>query len=170
MLKSLYDKMWGDAFEKIKRNDLEIDKLIDDPNDSRRGITLQARPEKKILNNLNRFLSETRIIEPGQYYYLPGEIHVTVLSIINCHTGFNFSELNLPDYIECIEKSIKNIKPFYIEFKGITASPSCILIQGFPENDSLELIRNILRTEFGNGSLYNSIDIRYRIKTAHSTV
>ena len=39
MLKSIYDEMWADALEKINRNELDLDPLIDDPNDFRRGIT-----------------------------------------------------------------------------------------------------------------------------------
>lgn len=170
MLKSIYDEMWADALEKINRNELDLDPLIDDPNDFRRGITLQAGPEKKTLVDFSRFLTEAQNIEPKQYFYLPDEIHITVLSIINCKTGFNLSEISLPDYIGYIEESIKNIKPFTIEFKGITTSPSCILVQGFPNNNSLDLIRDNLRNKFGAGSLNNSIDARYRIKTAHCTV
>jgi 2'-5' RNA ligase len=174
MMKSIYDKMWADAFEKIKRNELDLDPLIDTPNDSRLGITLQVKPDNKNIENfnlfLNIFLKEAQNIELGQYCYLPDEIHITVMSIINCKTGFNLSEISLPDYVGYIEESINNIPPFSIEFKGITASPSCILIQGFPENDSLEQIRNNLRTEFGDGSPYNTIDTRYRIQTAHCTV
>ena len=169
-MKSIYDKMWTDAFKKIKNNELDPDPLIDNPNDSRRGITLQAKPEREILENFSIFLKEAQNIEPGQYYYLPDEVHITVMSIINCKTGFNLSEINLPDYIECIEKSINNIKPFIVEFIGITASPSCILIQGFPDNDLLEHMRNRLRAEFAKGDIYNSIDARYEIKTAHCTV
>ena len=170
MLQTIYDKMWFESFEKIKRNELEPDPLIDEPNDTRRGITLQAKPDEKILDNFQSFLTEAQNIEPGQYFYLPDEIHITVLSIITCRRGFNLSEISLPDYTGYIEESINNIKPFTIEFIGITASPSCILIQGFPENDSLEQIRNNLRTEFGDGSPYNTIDTRYRIQTAHCTV
>jgi 2'-5' RNA ligase len=170
MMKSIYDKMWADAFEKIKRNELDLDPLIDTPNDSRLGITLQAKPDQNILENFNLFLNDAKRIEPGQYYYLPDEFHITVMSVINCKRGFNLSEISLPDYIGYIERSINNIKPFMVEFKGITASPSCILIQGFPENNSLEHLRNNLRTEFGDGSLYNTIDSRYIIQTAHCTV
>ena len=170
MSKTIYDKMWFESFEKIKRNELEPDPLIDEPNDTRRGITLQAKPDERILDNFQSFLTEAQNIEPGQYYYLPDEIHLTVLSIITCRRGFNLSEISLPDYTGYIEESINNIKPFAIEFKGITASPSCILIQGFPENNFLELIRDNLRTKFADGALNNSIDSRYRIQTAHCTV
>ncbi len=170
MMKSIYNKMWTDALENIKKNELDLDPLIDDPNDSRRGITLQAKPDKKILDNFSCFLKEAQKIEPEQYFYRQDEIHITVLSIINCKIGFNLSDIRLPDYIRYIQKGINNIKPFTIKFNGITASPSCILIQGFPENNSLNIVRDNLRAEFVSGDLNNSIDARYRIYTAHCTV
>lgn len=59
---------------------------------------------------------------------------------------------------------------FNIHFKGITASSSCILIQGFPENEQLSTLRNKLRENFKQSGLFVSIDTRYKIFTAHLTV
>ncbi len=162
--------MWDNALEAFKKDELEFDRFIDDPNDSRRGITLQAKPDKIILNNFNKFIEEIKTIELGQYFYKPDEIHVTALSIINCSSEFNLSKIHVQDYINYIGNSIKNIRPFEIEFKGITASSSCILIQGFPKNNALELMRNNLRNKFKKGNLYNSVDVRYKIKTVHCTL
>jgi 2'-5' RNA ligase len=170
MLKSIYNKMWNDSLEKISRNELELDPFINDPDDKRRGITLQAKPGIEIQDLFNKFLQEAKKIEPDQYFYKQDEMHITILSIINCSKEFNLSRIFLPDYFEQIENSLISAQPFEIEFRGITASPSCILIQGFPGNNSLELIRNRLREEFAAGDIYNSIDARYRIKTAHCTV
>ncbi len=170
MMKSIYDNMWNNAYRAFENDELEFDPLIDDLNDSRRGITLQAKPGRKLHDNFSKFLEEARSIEPEQYIYKPDEIHITILSIINCSKEFSLPEINLPAYISYIDNSIKNIKPIEIEFRGLTASSSCILIQGFPENNLLELLRNNLRTEFKKGNLYNSIDKRYKINTAHCTV
>ncbi len=60
-------------------------------------------------------------------------------------------------------------KSFKIQFKGLTASPSCILIQGFLTN-TLNEIRDELRKTFKNSDLQQSIDKRYNIQTAHATV
>jgi hypothetical protein len=43
-------------------------------------------------------------------------------------------------------------------------------IQAFPENDHLDQIRDRLREQFKYSNLENSLDKRYRISTAHSTV
>ncbi len=169
-MRSIYNNMWNDALEAFEKDRLEFDPNIEDPNDQRRGITLQAKPDKNVLKTFKVFLEEAQIIEPEQYFYKPEEIHVTILSIINCFAEFSLPKINLPGYISCIESSLRNTGPFEIEFRGITASSSCILIQGFPGNNFLEIIRNNLREEFRKGNLNNSIDLRYQIKTAHCTV
>ena len=169
-MKSIYNKMWNDSLEKISRNELELDPFINDPNDLRRGISLHIKPGREILDRFKEFLQEAKRIEPGQYFYRIDEIHITVLSIITCSLGFNLSRISITDYIKQIKNCLIDVHPIEIEFRGITASPSCILIQGFPGNNSLELIRNNLRVQFSKGSLYHSIDERYRIQTAHCTV
>ena len=55
-------------------------------------------------------------------------------------------------------------------FKGITASPSGVMIQGFMNNNELNDIRDRLRKEFKNSNLEQSLDKRYSIQTAHSTI
>lgn len=57
-----------------------------------------------------------------------------------------------------------------INFKGITVSPSAIMIQGFVSDNFLEDLRNNLRNNFKNSGLEESMDKRYSISTAHSTV
>lgn len=69
-----------------------------------------------------------------------------------------------------IQEVLKNHKSFLVDFKGITASPSCVMIKGFPKDNTLNEIRDNLRKAFANSGLQQSIDTRYRIQTAHSTV
>ncbi|RPD48590.1 hypothetical protein DNI29_08220 [Hymenobacter sediminis] len=44
------------------------------------------------------------------------------------------------------------------------------MVQGFPEDDTLNRLRNELRTAFRRSGLQQSIDQRYALQTAHSTV
>jgi len=78
--------------------------------------------------------------------------------------------ISIPEYNNIIQKSIENIKDLEIHFQGITASNSAIMLQGFPSNNSLDQLRNNLRMNFKNSGLQQSIDSRYAIQTAHSTV
>lgn len=165
-----YDDLYKESIQKIKSDNYQTDHLIDSPSDHRFGITLIIRPNIHVKNNIQTFLNDLKAIEPDQYYYPESDIHVTVLSIISCYNGFDLAQISILDYVELIKKSITSQKSIEIEFRGITASPSCIMIQGFSNDDTLKDIRDNLRMNFKTAKLQQTIDKRYTIQTAHSTV
>lgn len=169
-LKQYYSNLYNASIINISKNEYDIDTLIDSPDDKRFGITLLFRPSSEVKDRINGFLKEIKKIEPFQYYYPESDIHITVLSIISCYNGFDLSHITLSDYDKLIRNSISSNTGFNIDFKGITASSSCVMIQGFPQNDSLKNIRNNLRNSFKKSDLEHSIDKRYEILTAHSTI
>jgi 2'-5' RNA ligase len=168
-LSAHYDKLYYESTAKIAKGDYEIDHLIDAQDDHRFGITLVIRPDKNTKANIQHFLSEVKAVDPHQYYYQNTDLHLTVMSIISCYVGFDLEQIDVADYIEVINAILAKHRKFKIQFKGITASPSCILLQGF-STDTLNEIRADLRTAFKNTDLQQSIDKRYAIQTAHSTV
>lgn len=169
-IKEHYNKLYQDSLKKIQSDSYEIDKLIDSKNDKRYGITLLLRPDKLVRTNIQKFLSKIKKVEPKQYFYRDSDIHLTVMSIISCYNGFDLNQIRVDDYVSVIKKSINEISSFNIEFKGLTLSPSCLMIQGFLESDTLNQIRDNLRTNFKSIELEQSIDKRYAIQTAHSTI
>lgn len=169
-LKEHYDTLYTKSIKHIETDDYDIDALIDSPSDNRFGITLLIRPSLKVKNEIQKFLGELKAIDPNQYYYENSDVHITVMSIISCYNGFKLESNEIPKYIELIKESLANISNIEIEFKGITASPSCLMIQGFMNTNSLNELRNTLRDKFKNSTLEQSIDKRYAIQTAHATV
>lgn len=169
-LESHYKKLYNESISKISSDSYEIDELIDSKKDNRFGITLLIRPSIEIKEKIQNFIKEIKKIEPNQYYYPNSDIHITVMSIISCYDGFDIKKIDLANYIELIEKCIVEKKDINITFRGITASPSGIMIQGFIDNNELNAIRDRLRTEFKNSNLEQSLDKRYSIQTAHSTI
>lgn len=169
-LTEYYKELYKSSIGKIENEDYRTDLLINSPGDTRLGITLLIRPPENINSKIQLFLDELKQVDPSQYYYPNSDIHITVMSIISCYEGFQLDQIYTPDYIHLITESLREIDSFEIKFKGITASDSSIMIQGFPQNDSLNNLRNNLRTKFKNSDLEQSIDKRYSIQTAHSTV
>ena len=168
-LKSLYSQMWIDSIDKFKSNACEIDPLINDSTDLRRGITVLSYFDNSVEDKISTFLDELKIIEPEQYYYPKNELHLTILSIISCITGFKLSNIDVEAYSSIFKETLKNIDGFKVKYKGITVSPSCILIQGFPDENQLNHLRNSLRVSFKKAKLDTTIDSRYKISTAHTT-
>lgn len=164
-----YNKLYNNSITKIANGEYEIDHLIDSNTDQRFGITLVIRPNEATNNRIQQFLAEAKAIEPDQYYYQNADIHITLMSIISCYEGFDLKDINVEDYVDLTKQVLAKYKSFDIRFKGLTASPSCILIQGFL-TETLNEIRDDLRKAFKNSNLQQSIDKRYAIQTAHSTV
>ncbi|WP_234573260.1 2'-5' RNA ligase family protein [Rhodohalobacter sp. 614A] len=168
-LQKHYDRMWDEASGKFKTKQFETDPMIDSSDDDRYGITLLARPSEQVKQNISEMLNEIKSVAPLQYYYPLSDLHFTVLSVISCYSGFSLTDIQSSRYINLIELVTTSFSPFRIRFQGITASPSCIIVQGFPEDDSLNELRTKLREQFRTSDLQNSIDHRYLLKTAHLT-
>ena len=169
-LKEHYNQLYKESITKISSDTYEIDPMLNSDSDDRFGLSLVIRPPIAVKNEIKKFLKELEDIEPNQYYYPNSDIHITVISVISCYSGLKLSDISLPEYIELIDRSFKNIGDFTIRFEGITASPSCIMIQGFIHDSSLNRVRDELRKNFKTSNLEQSMDERYLIQTAHATV
>lgn len=166
----IYDQLWTNTLAVISSKGFEYDPLIDSPLDNRFGITLLIRPSKDVNDAVQDFLASVKSIEPEHYFYPNPDIHVTVMPIISCYEGFQLRQINPQDYNDLLKGCLEGLPPFSIEFRGVTASPSCIMIKGFPLDDTLEEIRNRLRIAFKDSPLEQSLDKRYPLQTAHATV
>ncbi|OXA80435.1 2'-5' RNA ligase superfamily protein [Flavobacterium aquidurense] len=169
-LQEHYSQLYTKSSKAILEGNSKVDNQINDASDSRFGITLLIRPNDEVKAKIQLFLNELRAIDSKQYYYPNSDIHITVMSIISCYEGFTLAKIKTEEYIEIIQKSLLDVDKIKIELKGITASPSAIMIQGFPTDESMNNLRNTLRENFKKSTLQQSIDSRYAIATAHSTV
>lgn len=169
-LENHYKKLYHESINKISSDNYHIDTLIDSKNDRRFGLTLIIRPSNEIKKKIQNFLKNIKEIEPNQYYYPNSDIHITVMSIISCYSDFDMSKIDVQKYIDLTEKCILKGIDLNITFKGITASPSGVMVQGFMNNNELNDIRDRLRKEFKNSNVEQSLDKRYLIQTAHSTI
>lgn len=165
-----YNQLYKTSSEIISAGKYAIDSELKNESDSRFGITLLIRPNDEIKANIQTFINELKKAEPEQYFYPDSDIHITVMSIISCSDKFTLNQISPNEYIEVICRSLVEIEKIKIHYKGITASPSAIMIQGFPSDETLNNLRNRLRENFKNSGLQQSIDNRYEISTAHSTV
>ncbi len=149
----------------------EVDPHLTNPeNDLRRGVTLAFRPSPAVLENANPFLNQLVAVAPGQYFYQSQQLHVTVLSIIS-GTELWREEMDCLDACRAIINEVLcRHRPFKICFRGVTASPNAVMIQGFPAGDGLNQLRDELRQAFAQNGLGGQLDRRYKITSAHMTV
>ena len=169
-LQQHYNQLYKHSMAEIASDNYEIDAFLNTDHDDRFGLSLIIRPSLEIKHEIQRFLRELQSVEPHQYYYPNSDIHITVISVISCYSGLKLSQIKAPEYIKHIKKCLNPQQPLTLSFKGVTASPSCIMIQGFMNDNSLNQMRDELRKGFKTSDLDQSMDERYLIQTAHATV
>lgn len=169
-LQQHYQALWQQSLLRFEQHQFETDPQLKSTDDSRYGITLLARPSEQVKQQIQHHLADLIQLEPAQYYYPASDLHLTVLSLISCYAGFALSQIDTASYVELVKVVIKNTGPLRLHFQGITASPSCVLVQGFFDDQELNQLREKLRLAFQQSPLQHSIDQRYAIQTAHMTV
>jgi 2'-5' RNA ligase len=167
----IYQQLWIEATDAFERGHPLIDpNLSGRAKDLRRGVTLAFRPSPTVQAKVKSFLDRLATVAPGQHLYRPEELHVTVLAIISGTEFWRKEMRQLADGRAVINVVLQHCHPFRVRFRGVTASPGTVMIQGFPAGDALEKIRNELRTAFAQNGLEGQLDRRYKITAAHMTV
>lgn len=165
-----YDAMRRAAIDQLRQHGPSVDPLLDSAQDTRRGITLVARPPASIAANIAAVLADFHHSEPDQYYYPVSDLHLTLLSIVSCSPGFALNGIPVADYQRTASAIARQAAPFAIRFSGLTASPSGVMVQGVPQGEGLNQLRDETRRLFRQSGLPQSIDHRYVLQTAHATV
>jgi len=169
-LQDSYDQMWQSAQAALTAGTPSLDPhLLDKASDRRRGATLLIRPSAAVATAVARVIAELQDLEPDQYYYAPGDLHVTVLSLFTGTTEPEPYLAKLPLYRRAVDQVLAVTPPFTLHFDGLTASPAAILVQGYPTGPELEHLRETLRSAIQDVGLGHNLDRRYRITTAHMT-
>jgi 2'-5' RNA ligase len=167
----IYDRLWDEASNAFDRNAAQLDPfLANRQSDRRRGLTLLAQPDDAVRARVQQFLDELRAVAPGQYFYQPSEFHVTVLSVIPGSDSWPQAAKRLPEYLAALDTVLARRPAFSVVFRGVTASPDAVLVQGFPADDTLARLRDDLRAALAERGLAENLDRRYKLATAHMTV
>jgi 2'-5' RNA ligase len=173
--------MWQRFRQALHHEGVSVDHNIHSNADTRRGVTALAYIEKNgalVAKRISEFLIGLKQVIPNQYFYPTDELHLTMLSIISCVDNFTLDDIHIPHYAALFQEALSGLPEFNITFRGVTATPDCVVIQGVvdhgksgenEENDALALLRQRLRNAFKSSTLRSSIDARYTLKTAHCT-
>jgi len=168
---SIYQKLWDDAMAAFTKGAVQLDpNLANKEKDLRRGISIAIRPSAEVRRQVQQFTDRLTKICPGQYYYQPEELHVTLISLVSGTVSWRQEMCHLLAYRAIVRDVLRGQSVFKISFQGVTASPAAVMIQGFPENDALNQIREAIREAFLKKGFSDALDRRYKISTAHMTV
>jgi 2'-5' RNA ligase len=140
--------------------------LANAKNDNRMSLDILIRLSPEISTKIEECISELKSVEPNLYYYPKEDFHITVIDILKGAEGRTIPT-NLKEYKECIQKCIREIKPFKIEFKGLTASDNAVMVKGYYEYE-LQKFRELLRKELKEKGL--ALEERYETISSHITI
>lgn len=161
-----YSKILSSNREKIINGGVCDVFLSNAQNDKRMSLVLLIRISPEVSKNIINTIDELKIIEPNMYFYLAQDFHITVMDILKGAQNQILPD-NLDEYIKCINECVKQIKPFNIEFNGLTASDNAILVKGYYEND-LQRLRELLRISLKKNNL--KLQERYKTVSSHITI
>lgn len=167
----IYEKLWQEAIAAFRQDGPKIDRhLTNKATDLRRGVTLVCRPSAAVKQAVMDYLQEIQSFCPGQYCYRPEEMHVTVLSIITMTESWreemDWFEVCRPLIREVLERQ----RSFKIQFRGVTAAPDSVMVQGFPLGEGLTVIRDALRKVLARAGFGDMLDRRYKVTAAHISI
>jgi 2'-5' RNA ligase len=166
-----YDRLWTEAPRRIRTGRPDLDPVLQARlPDRRRGLTSIVRPAADVRRHVGKFLRELRSIEPAQYYYSAADLHVTILSLFTVTVRPEPFLARRAEYVSAVDAALRSVPPFRIEFRGVTATPGTVLIQGFRDKTEFNDLRDGLRRQLRLRSLTEGLDRRYRLETAHMTV
>jgi 2'-5' RNA ligase len=169
-LQTHYDAMWARAIDAVAAGAIDIDPQLTKGPDPRRGLTLIARPGPALAARFDHLLDALTDAEPDQYRCAAADMHVTMLSLITVADHPSPELARLDDYHAAVDAALAGIGPFAIDFTGITVSRAAVVAQGFPRDATLATLRERLRRELHARGCDASLDVRYRLVTAHATL
>lgn len=169
-LQAHYDAMWTRAVDAVAAGDIDIDPELSAGPDPRRGLTLIARPDAKLAARFEGLLDPMTGAEPDQYRCAAADMHVTMLSLVTVADHPSPEMARLDDYRAAVDAALAGVESFAIDFSGITLSRAAVVAQGFPCDATLATLRERLRDALRTRGLDASLDGRYRLVTAHSTL
>jgi len=166
-----YQQLWDGTIDLVRQGEIKLDPLLASRvPDQRHCLTVLIRPSTEIQQSVVRFLNELRRVDPGQYYYQPAELHVTVLSLFTATMEYEKHLIHYDRYLEAVNAALASAPSFSIDFTGITLTRDAIMVQGYFDDTILNDTRETLRKELKSRELTEGLDGRYVLQTAHMTV
>lgn len=165
-LDSHYLNIYKQNEEKLIQGGIGDKYLQSAENDTRMSLVLLIRIDSSIRQNIVEYLTQIKRIEPNLYFYPESDFHVTVMDILKGMPNRSIPD-NIQNYISCIQKCVNEIKPFEIEFNGLTASDNAVMVKGYYEKN-MKVLRQLLRNELKKERLL--LEERYETFSSHITV
>jgi hypothetical protein len=169
-IQNLYDNLWERGTAAFARGDISADRHLQSlAADQRDGLSLIAYLSPELHPAILSLIDDLRSIAPGQFFYVAEQLHFTVMSLIPVRQKIDLAQAGIHQYKETCREILSDASAVDVEFCGITATNSAVMIQGWPDA-TLNLLRDDLRKSLSAAGLGGNLDMRYRLLGAHVTL
>lgn len=142
-LQDEYAHLWGRSRERLRAGTPAVEPPPHEGGD-RWGLSVIFRPDDAVGRRLAEAATELRShAGSGHAYYGTETLHTTVMTVDTYRVHLDANRHVAP-YVRLMQNAAEGIPRFRHEYRGLTASASTILAQGFPVGDALSDIRTAL--------------------------
>lgn len=174
--KPIYDEMRERNQDLIIQNGTKYDEVLSSSDkDERVGLALFATTEFHLNNNFENMLAETKTVFDSQIIYQQTEdtqrnhgfLHFTFIQFIGVDPLIKtITKKKLEEYKGVLSRVIQTIKPFSIQYQGLIALATGLVMYGYPSVDI-----NIYREQIRQKIVESKLPFKepFKIDIAHST-
>lgn len=169
-LRSEYEGLWTGSRQLLAAGRVTPDTAPVESS-GRWGVSAVLRPTGDVAATLAG-VSETLAGFTGrrQTLYGPSNLHTTVRSIETYRAGVTDEDAAVRIYAEILDRIAGRRGPIRIAYRGLTASASGVLAQGWPVGDELYRLRRTLLEKLSDRGLSGGPEAERTRRTAHASL
>lgn len=163
-----YDNLWARCRSKLAQGLIEPDPASEETL-KRWGVSVILRPEADVADTLSEVASELAVYTGRrQVVYDRSNLHTTMRSV-----EFNLGRVDderICAYGEVLRELAKSYDPLRINYRGLTATATGVLAQGWPADESLQELRRDFRRRLAHRGLAGGPEETKLRLTAHASL
>ena len=161
-IKQVYEHMWNASKAPLARGLIEPDPI---PSEGGRnwGVSAIVRPTEPVLNRLEDAAKEvSELTGPEHAIYDASNLHITLRTLETYRSHVTEKDLLIRQYAGILKEIAHQSGPIRISYRGLTATRTSIIAQGWPLDDTFQTLRErfhkqLARTGLSDGPESNSI-------------
>lgn len=169
-LEAAYERLWDDGRSALEAGVTSPEPAVEEGS-PRWGVSAVLRPVGTVADALAEAAREADSRAGGGHIvYAAGGLHVTVRSIEGYRSDVPRDDPRVAEYGRILRGAARDLGPVAIEFRGIVATPTAVLVQGFPVGEALAELREAMHDGLVGAGLPLGPEAAQRRETAHATL
>jgi hypothetical protein len=162
-----YDRIATDGMRALLMGQA-IPEALPTDGEPRWGVSAVLRPAGQTAASMMQLIAELGLLaDEGHLWYAESGLHTTIRSIEPFRTIVPGDDKAVAGYFGVLVR-VAGVTPHIgIEYRGVIASPSGILVRGLPQSAALQECRERLHAEIHDKVPANAMELKSRRVTAH---